>query len=160
MSMIAITVLTFVATIIALYPLFRGESRPAMLEVGDPAVENLLSQRESIYSAIKDLEFDQAQGKLSVADYQDLRSKYEAKAIAVLQQLQAAGRFLKQEPGWSSTAGSQCPECGASLSRGDRFCRACGHSFAARCAGCGARLADADRFCRQCGTTVPNSTTA
>lgn len=75
MSAILITVLAMAAIAVAAYPLFK----PALRAVGqgdvDWRVEHLLSQREATYSAIKELEFDRAQGKLGEADYAALRAK-------------------------------------------------------------------------------------
>lgn len=44
-------------------------------------------QKTDAYAAIKEAEFDLQMGKLTHADYQMLREKYEARALAALAQL-------------------------------------------------------------------------
>ncbi len=57
-------------------------------------------------------------------------------------------------------ATAACPNCGAALRAGARFCRACGQAIsavpqpAAACAHCGAPIRDGARFCRSCGQPV------
>lgn len=55
--------------------------------------------------ALKEIEFDQATGKLSDEDYDALRARYERVAIANL---------------------SGCQRCGHVLAEADHFCGACG----------------------------------
>jgi hypothetical protein len=51
----------------------------------------LLSQKESAYAAIKELDFDYRMGKLSDEDYKALRTQYEQQAISLLKQLDELG---------------------------------------------------------------------
>ena len=54
----------------------------------DPALERinaLQNQKESLYSAIRDIDFDYGLGKLSKEDYEELRLKYRVEAASVLQ---------------------------------------------------------------------------
>ncbi len=53
------------------------------------ALETLIAQRDSMYAAIRDLDFDFQLGKLSPGDYQTLRERYKARAASVLQQIDA-----------------------------------------------------------------------
>ena len=156
MSAILIAILAVAAISLAVRPLFQLEQVPARAEAAiDPNIENLLSAREATYAAIKDLETDHAMGKLSDADYQNLRAKYEGKALTILQQLDAAqiasrGRLAQRAAAPNGT----CAQCGAPIAAGAKFCRVCGASLASACASCGAPIAADARFCRQCGTPV------
>jgi cytochrome c-type biogenesis protein CcmH len=58
-------------------------------------VAELSAEKETLIQAIKDLEFDLACGKLSPADYDALRSKYERRAVAVLAQLETQEAVLQ-----------------------------------------------------------------
>ena len=154
MSAILIAILAVAAIGLAVRPLFQLEQATAHpVAAIDSNVENLLSAREATYAAIKDLETDHAMGKLSDADFQNLRAKYEGKALAILQQLDAAqvsGRLTHRVAPSSGT----CARCGTPIAAGDKFCRSCGVSLAPTCALCGAPVTADARFCRQCGAPV------
>jgi ribosomal protein L40E len=154
MSAILIAILAIAAISISLYPLFELERRPAPAGATiDPTLENLLSAREATYSAIKDLEADHAMGKLSDADYGNLRAKYEAKALSILQKLDAA-QVNAQHTSRAAAPVGTCPQCGSNVVAGARFCRHCGASVAPVCATCGAPVTADAKFCRRCGSPV------
>lgn len=154
MSAIFIALIAMAALGAALYPLFQAEGRPVRAPAPmDSTLENLLSAREAAYSAIKDLESDHAMGKLSAADYLSLRGKYEGKALAILQQLDAAQASLQADRREAAPDGA-CPHCGAASVPGAKFCRACGGPLASVCASCGAPTTADAKFCRRCGSPV------
>ncbi len=153
------------------YPLFRrsDELDVAFVGVSDPVLENLVTQRDATYSAIKDLENDHSMGKLSDADYRSLRAKYETKAVAILQELDALGASngksamndasIEDEVARlrraSGTATMSCPKCKTPCSADDVFCAKCGTSLrGVRCPSCGKRAALGDKFCSKCGATI------
>ncbi len=156
MSAILIAILAVAAISLAVSPLFQLDQVPARATAAiDPHVENLLSAREATYAAIKDLETDHAMGKLSDADYQNLRAKYEGKALTILRQLDAAQvasreRLVQRV----ASPGGTCAQCGMPIAAGAKFCRVCGTSVAPVCASCGAPITADTKFCRQCGTPV------
>ncbi len=162
MSAVMIAILAVAAISISLYPLFELERRPVHVAVTvDPNLENLLSAREATYSAIKDLESDHAMGKLSPADYGNLRAKYEGKALTILQQIDAAQPRAVSTPPTAAFTGV-CAQCGMPAVAG-KFCRHCGSeilpspagaSLAATCGACGAAVAAGSQFCRLCGAPV------
>jgi hypothetical protein len=91
---IALGVVAFVAA-----PLFlRGEKARARATDGAASEElqDLLAEKETVYGAIQELDFDFKSGKLSTADHQGLRQRYEERAAAVLKAIDdvqaAAGR--------------------------------------------------------------------
>lgn len=152
MSAIIIAVIALIAFGLAFRPLFQQETF-AMVSADevDSNLEDLLSAREATYSAIKDLESDHAQGKLSDVDYQNLRSKYETKAIAILQQLDLAETSVGVKPQPVTASDSKCPHCGEPFDAKDKFCRRCGASIAPTCASCGETVKVGARFCGRCG---------
>jgi len=155
MSAIIITVLTLIAFGFAFYPLFREERWANATERAvNPHVENLLLAREATYSAIKDLESDHAQGKLSEADYQDVRAKYENKALLILQELNLVELRASTQV-QHKVSSPTCARCGEAYSPADKFCRRCGAPLGApACVNCGTAIQPEWKFCKQCGAPL------
>ncbi len=57
---------------------------------GDDDTERLLLQKEMLYGAIRDLDFDFQTGKVDQKDYAELRQQLEREAVQILRQLDAA----------------------------------------------------------------------
>ena len=53
-------------------------------------LQDLLMEKETVYAAIQELDFDFQSGKLSAEDHQALRQRQEAHAAVLLQQIDAA----------------------------------------------------------------------
>lgn len=123
----------------------------AVLEL-DPLVE-LQEQRDAVYQAIKDLEFDHQVGKVAEADYQAFDAQLKEQAVGILKQidalraaeadpqlglrLEAEIAALRRVDGYAPTAASVaaastkfCPQCGRPCAPGDRFCGGCGTALA------------------------------
>ncbi len=82
---IAIAAAAFVAA-----PLFFGAgreraARPAGKAETSPELEELLAEKETVYAAIQELDFDLKSGKLSDEDHHGLRQRYEERAASLLQ---------------------------------------------------------------------------
>jgi NADH pyrophosphatase NudC (nudix superfamily) len=96
-------------------------------------MHHLLSRKDSIYTAIKDLEFDYKTGKLSDEDYAELREKFEQQAAAVLKEiddLQSGKRAASSKKGKTAVKTEAkarfCSACGQKIEPGAKFCPACG----------------------------------
>jgi membrane protease subunit (stomatin/prohibitin family) len=153
MSAIIIALLALIALGVVLHPLFYDEGwRSAPALALDPKLESLLSAREATYGAIKDLESDHAQGKLSDSDYQNLRAKYETKALAILQQLNLIETNSAIR---AKVAARGCAQCALPSNRGDKFCARCGANLGApACALCSEPIKPEWKFCKSCGAPV------
>jgi cytochrome c-type biogenesis protein CcmI len=85
-------------------------------------------ERESLYSALRDLEDDFETGKVAEADYRTLREELRGRALALLQAERDAERSAsdpaRASPGPPSPA--PCRACGATPRPEDRFCGRCG----------------------------------
>jgi cytochrome c-type biogenesis protein CcmH/NrfG len=80
------------------YPILRRDRSYAPDQLaGLAAAQELRAEKDTLLRALKDLEFDQASGKLSPEDYGAMRSKYEARAMAVLQGLDTLEAALRQQ---------------------------------------------------------------
>ncbi len=107
---------------------------------GNARLQELMTMRDNILAALKDLEFDFQMGKISQEDYQELTDQYRREAIAVLKRIEAANganprlqkieneiRTLRQQK--RSAGGHYCTQCGAPVNKMDRFCSQCGHKL-------------------------------
>lgn len=115
MEIIAILIITaLVAFYIVLPFFFRSknyieETLPGSGSVDEPTtvdrLTSLSNQKETLYAAIRDIDFDYGLGKLSKDDYEELNSKYKNEAASVLKEIdecqklqeQSGGRTLDQE---------------------------------------------------------------
>lgn len=83
---IAMVVVAFVAA-----PFFLLTGRSSEVAPKNPdapeVLRDLLAEKETIYAAIQELDFDFKSGKLSAEDHQTLRRRHEAQAAAVLQRI-------------------------------------------------------------------------
>lgn len=147
MVMLATAIMIVAAFGIVAYPYFKTsrELDVSFASSTDPVVETLVVQRDATYAAIKDLEFDHAMSKLSDADYRSLRAKYEAKAVAILQELDSMAAARRRNPRMTLT--DESIELQVHQLRG-------GASRAVVCGKCGVRAAPSDRFCAKCGAPI------
>lgn len=70
----------------------QGNKFPAAyaVEIADPITEKLKSldnQKEALFSAITDIDFDYGLGKLSKEDYEELKNKYKLEAGGILKEM-------------------------------------------------------------------------
>jgi hypothetical protein len=93
----------------------------------DTEAEELPSvrERESIYSAIRDLEHDHETGKITEADYTSMSNELRARAVALLRR-EREGTSAAEESGGPP----RCPSCSVEVGAGDRFCSRCGAALA------------------------------
>jgi len=117
-----------------------------------------LSPRAVALRALKEIEFDRATGKLSDADYDALKAKYAAEALAALR---AEARETGPAPSITSPVSrvplAACPEHGPRRERDAEFCSECGRRLGSApgyCARCGAALEHDARYCHACGARV------
>ncbi len=135
--------------------------------------EQLGAQRDSILTAVRDLDFDHVTGKIADEDYAAQRVLLMARGADVLKQLDDAGvvdeaqtieqaiaarrrkaRQPAEAPTANATQAQSCPDCGTAYHAGDRFCSGCGRALTRTCGQCGSPVSTSDRFCGKCGTPV------
>ena len=135
MTIFVVVVLTVLAFVFIVYPLFKQRSRSAD-SVKDEKLQELHSKRDTTYSMLKELEFDFQSGILTDEDYHDLETRYKRKAISILRDTDALEKdtgvedeLEKQILQLRRSKGLFCPQCGARRQEGDRFCSRCGTSL-------------------------------
>lgn len=152
------------ATYFVLLPIFRppppeqpvGDA--AAGDEGDDPADDMSSQAVAL-RALKEIEFDRATGKLSDTDYDQLKAKYTAEALAAMR---GEPGSRSREPGISPAPGSRiptpaCPEHGARPESDAQFCSECGRRLGTApgyCVRCGSVLEDDARYCNRCGARV------
>ena len=155
------TLLAVAALGYVLYPLLFEASptreRPA-LRTGRVASTGT---DEDAVAALREIEFDRATGKLSDADYTDLKTRYTARA---LEAMRAGGGAIAAEavPVTDDAAEAavlairrrirSCGRCGPRPEADAVYCSNCGGYLDEKCAGCGRVVEEAGAsFCAGCG---------
>jgi uncharacterized membrane protein len=90
MLILIISLLFFLALLPVLIPFFRS-SEETPLGSEQTELEELLAEKQTVYAAIKELEFDHQAGNLSLEDYEQARHSYDLRAIALLQEIDRLG---------------------------------------------------------------------
>src|SRR5947208_5521715 len=154
------------ATYFVLLPILRPPLESAGALSGDQGEDpgDDMSPRAVALRALKEIEFDRATGKLSDADYEQLKAKYTEQALIALR---GAGALTPgASPGihepravarGQKTTRLTCPEHGARPEPDAVFCSECGKRLGSApgyCARCGSVLEDDARYCNRCGARV------
>ncbi len=155
------TLLAVLGLAYVLYPLLRGAS----VAMPVPAAE--ATPESSAIEALREIEFDQATGKLSPEDYATLKSTYTVLALAELRKREgaaavgevsapndiedAAERMIAR----AKQRAMSCVSCGPRPESDALYCSDCGRHLGAACLSCGAPVeSDTARFCVECGSAL------
>ncbi len=165
------TVLALAALSYVLLPLLSSaeenaaaSTREAKLSAASQALAN--SEDGMAVSALREIEFDRETGKLSDSDYDELKVKYTALALAELRQ-QDDNTFARNAID-SAAAGDEdpveaavravqarrpkCRSCGPRPESDSVYCSSCGSYLPGACGTCGAEVTQPGaRFCNSCG---------
>lgn len=95
MEIIVLSAIVVITTVFVILPFFtRSADAGNTIEQKGPAenplsveLKKLLSEKESLYTALNDIEFDYGLGKLSRQDYDELNQDYRARAVSVLKRI-------------------------------------------------------------------------
>lgn len=170
LEMITAAILGLAVAALLIAPLLRSGTVPVS-GVDEP--EDVEETRKGMaLSALREIQFDRATGKLSDEDYEELNARYTARALDVLRSEDAdvamaepavAGadaddpvEALIADRVRTMQAGTvRCATCGPRPESDALFCSSCGRSLAVGgCAACGAALIPGSRFCEDCGAVV------
>lgn len=145
--------------VLILEPLVRVEPAPVVIRDPEKAEE---SPRGQALTALREIEFDRATGKLSDADYDSLKQRYTTVALDAIRadtsspagddiEAQVAARVVALRGG-----AAVCPACGPRPESDALFCSQCGRSTsgAGLCRSCQKPVQPGSRFCEGCGEKV------
>src|SRR3954471_6634540 len=145
-TLLAVGALAFV-----LYPLFfgtpvqRGGSRAGAASLSD----------DIAVAALREIEFDRATGKLSEADYVQLKEQYTREALAGMRRAKSLATTLATADDEVEAAvrayrldRPSCSRCGPCREPDAIFCSACGGYLPGACEHCGRHIEETGaRFC-------------
>ena len=145
------TVLAIGALAFVLYPLFFEQS---VTSVAPPRRIESWSDDVAV-AALREIEFDRATGKLSDADYAQLKEQYTRDALARMRRAPGGGAADDELEAAIRAYRAERPACGRCGPRPEAdaiFCSNCGQYLPSRCEQCGERVEEAGaRFCSACG---------
>ncbi len=103
-------------------------------ELTENALSELMYKKDAAFIALKDLKFDHATGKIDEVDYEEMKTRFESDAIAVLKQIDDYRGVPKTKetvkPAEAiATADKKvryCHQCGVSTVETHKFCSDCG----------------------------------
>jgi hypothetical protein len=101
--------------------------------------QELEREKALVLRSIKEVEFDHAMRKTGTADYEEMRDRLRARAVRLMQQLDASGYRAAVERDLASRQAVPAPAAPAA---------------AAGCAACGTANDGDARFCKQCGAAL------
>lgn len=155
-----------IAVVIVVWPIVRGRSALSLNGgESDPVLGELMVRREAVLTAIKDLEFDHAVGKIEEEDFQVLNAQLRAEAIEVLKELdrrlgmqveletQLEQEIAQRRRGKGSVSAALDTQIEAEIAALRRGAVPVSWDGPA-CPRCGASLDEGDRFCKHCGTPI------
>jgi rRNA maturation endonuclease Nob1 len=133
-SLLFFILLTLLVSYFVVSPIVKAKLQPANLAAKDSnhRADDLIARKETIYAAIKDIEFDYQMGKLSEADFQELRQRYKEQAVSLLKEIDKIeskvmkGASSRKAPKNASTDAKFCWMCGTAITQQDKFCANCG----------------------------------
>ena len=115
-------------------------------------------QREAVFSALRDLEFDFKTGKVSEEDYVPLKAQLMTEAARYIAQGKTEDEKLEALIQTRRAAQLQvinCDRCGTPMEAGQRFCTKCGSAVSLDvCPSCGGKIRAGDQFCSLCGSNL------
>jgi hypothetical protein len=139
---IAAVILGLLAIFFVLRPLFGRGAGPIEEEAGSP-LEKLMREKDGIYLAMREVEFDRRTEVVSEEDYRALIARYRARAIALMKEIDGL-----EAAGVGALTGGAALPAGANPSA---------TAAARRCAGCDTDNAEEHRFCIRCGRPLPGA---
>ncbi|MFL5619909.1 MAG: zinc ribbon domain-containing protein [Gemmatimonadaceae bacterium] len=152
------TLLVVVALAFVLYPLVFAPAGPSTRPSFSRAATRTPDGGEDAIVALREIEFDRATGKLSDADYADLKTRYTQRALDAMRASGAAAADAPVEDAVEAAVLAyrarlrSCARCGPRPEPDAIYCSNCGAYLDEKCAGCGRVVEETGAaFCAGCG---------
>lgn len=154
LALIVGTVLAVGALAYVLFPLLIASApprRPRAITVAAAAPE-----QEAVV-ALREIEFDRVTGKLSDADYDELKARYTARALEAIRS--SAGGTTDDAAEAAVLAYrariKSCARCGPRPEPDATYCSSCGSFLPGACGSCGQAVTEPGAaFCTSCGRSL------
>jgi hypothetical protein len=136
-----------------LYPLFFDSPRRSVIKR-----ESRHLADGSAIRALREIEFDRATGKLSDADYADLKRDYGTRAVNEMRATAASPAAVDpveaKVRAWRESH-RECRTCGVRPESDALYCSNCGSYLDGRCGSCGSEVVESSAgFCSRCGAEL------
>ncbi|HET9010386.1 MAG TPA: zinc ribbon domain-containing protein [Gemmatimonadaceae bacterium] len=153
LALIVGTILAVGALAYVLFPLLAG-AMPVPRRFALPAGATDGAPEQEAVVALREIEFDRATGKLSDADYEELKARYTERALHALR---ATGAATPDELAEAAVVAfrarlKSCARCGPRPEPDATYCSGCGSYLPGACGSCGATVTESGAaFCASCG---------
>jgi hypothetical protein len=155
LALIVGTILAVGALAYVLFPLLIGATpgvrRPRAVTVAVAAPE-----QEAVV-ALREIEFDRATGKLSDADYDELKTRYTARALEAIRSSAGGATDDAAEAAVLAYRAriKSCARCGPRPEPDATYCSSCGSFLPGACGSCGQAVTEPGAaFCTSCGRSL------
>jgi hypothetical protein len=156
LALIVGTILAVGALGYVLFPLLTGTMPITPRRHGAARVAR--SAESEAVAALREIEFDRATGKLSDNDYDELKTRYTARALQAIRVGGAAPAEGAAEDAAEAAVlayrarMARCGTCGPRPEPDAIYCSSCGAFLPGVCGGCGAAVTESGAaFCTSCG---------
>jgi len=107
---------------------FQGQATLDLESLDDRTRRALEQEKAMVLRSIKELEFDRAMRKVGDADFAELDARLRARALVLMEQLDASPAQAGTQPVADDTkpAAGMCPSCDLLNDEDARFCKSCG----------------------------------
>jgi hypothetical protein len=146
------TVLAVGALAYVLMPLMVSSGAAPVLR--RRAAPSTAQPEQEAVAALREIEFDRVTGKLSDADYAELKARYTARALEAMRAgaVSAPGDAIEAAVQAYRARLKSCATCGPRPEPDAVYCSQCGTFLPGACASCGAPVTERGAaFCASCG---------
>lgn len=162
LALVVGTILAVGALAYVLFPLLQGSVAQRRFVL--PARASASEREHEAVVALREIEFDRATGKLSDADYDELRTRYTERALRAIRTASrtgaAGGAMDPADVDAAAEAAilasrarlARCAHCGPRPEPDAAYCSTCGLFLPGACGSCGAPATEPGAaFCTSCG---------